>query len=134
MIEDMPQIHMTEAEVTKDFPAVLEKVRQGTEIMIEEGYRTVAVFSPVKGPPADRSMNASHWRRSAAPVRRSMKTLPRTWKRSSPSGNPSTPRHGGLARTRRVGRVQFGANSGADLREHLAESVRANIISLGQAV
>ena len=41
---------MTEAEVAKDFPAVLEKVRQGTEIVIEEGYRTVAVISPVQGP------------------------------------------------------------------------------------
>ena len=46
----MAQVHMTEAEVTKDFAAVLEKVRQGTEIVIEEGYRTVAVISPVKGP------------------------------------------------------------------------------------
>ncbi len=41
---------MTEAEVTKDFAAVLEKVRQGTEVVIEEGYRTVAVISPVKCP------------------------------------------------------------------------------------
>ena len=41
---------MTEAEVTKDIAAVLEKVRQGTEIVIEEGYRAVAVISPVKGP------------------------------------------------------------------------------------
>ena len=50
MIEDMAQVHMTEAEVTKDFAAVLEKVRQGTEVVIEEGYRSVAVISPVKGP------------------------------------------------------------------------------------
>jgi antitoxin (DNA-binding transcriptional repressor) of toxin-antitoxin stability system len=46
----MAQLHMTEAEVTKDIAAVLEKVRQSTEIVIEEGYRTVAVISPVKGP------------------------------------------------------------------------------------
>ena len=50
MIEDMAQVHMTEAEVTKDIAAVLEKVRQGTEVVIEQGYRTVAVISPVKGP------------------------------------------------------------------------------------
>jgi len=50
MIEDMAQVHMTEAEVTKDFAAVMEKVRQGAEIVIEEGYRTIAVISPVKGP------------------------------------------------------------------------------------
>jgi antitoxin (DNA-binding transcriptional repressor) of toxin-antitoxin stability system len=41
---------MTEAEVTKDIAAVLEKVRQGTEVVIEEGYRTVAIISPVKAP------------------------------------------------------------------------------------
>lgn len=50
MIEDMAQVHMTEAEVTRDIAAVLEKVRQGTEVVIEQGYRTVAVISPVKGP------------------------------------------------------------------------------------
>ena len=46
----MAQVHMTEAEVVRDIQAVLERVRQGTEIIIEEGYRTVAIISPVKGP------------------------------------------------------------------------------------
>jgi antitoxin (DNA-binding transcriptional repressor) of toxin-antitoxin stability system len=46
----MAQLHMTEAEVISDVAAVLEKVRQGTEVVIEEGYRTVAVISPVRGP------------------------------------------------------------------------------------
>ena len=50
MIEDMAQLHMTEAEVTTNFAAVLEQVRQGAEIVIEQGYRTVAILSPVKGP------------------------------------------------------------------------------------
>jgi antitoxin (DNA-binding transcriptional repressor) of toxin-antitoxin stability system len=50
MIGDMAVLHMTEAEVARDFAAVLEKVRQGAEIVVEEGYRTVAVIKPVQGP------------------------------------------------------------------------------------
>ena len=59
---------MTEAEVTKDFAAVLEKVRQGTEIVIEEGYQTVAVISPVKGPgrPIDECIALAKERASGA--------------------------------------------------------------------
>ena len=41
---------MTEAEVTTNFAAVLEQVRQGAEIVIEKGHRAVAIISPVKGP------------------------------------------------------------------------------------
>lgn len=50
MIEDMAVLHMTEAELARDLHAVLEKVRQGAEIVVEEGYRTVAVIKPVQGP------------------------------------------------------------------------------------
>ncbi len=50
MIEDMAQLHMTEAEVARDFAAVLEKVRQGVEVVVERDSRTVAVIKPVKGP------------------------------------------------------------------------------------
>jgi antitoxin (DNA-binding transcriptional repressor) of toxin-antitoxin stability system len=50
MIEDMAVLHMTEAEVARDFAAVLEKVRQGAEILVEEGYRTVAVIKAIQGP------------------------------------------------------------------------------------
>ena len=50
MIEDMAVLLMTEAELARDLHAVLEKVRQGTEIVVEEGYRTVAVIKPVQGP------------------------------------------------------------------------------------
>jgi antitoxin (DNA-binding transcriptional repressor) of toxin-antitoxin stability system len=41
---------MTEAEVITNFAAVLEQVRQGAEVVIEQGYRPVAVISPVWGP------------------------------------------------------------------------------------
>ncbi len=50
MIEDMAQVHMTEAEVTRDFAAVLEKLRQGAEVVVEQNHRPVAVITPVKGP------------------------------------------------------------------------------------
>lgn len=50
MIKDMGQIHMTEADVARDFAAVLEKVRQGLEVVVEQNDRTVAVIKPVQGP------------------------------------------------------------------------------------
>jgi len=40
----MAQFHMTEAEVTKDFGAVLEKIRQGTEVIVERDAQPVAVI------------------------------------------------------------------------------------------
>jgi antitoxin (DNA-binding transcriptional repressor) of toxin-antitoxin stability system len=46
----MGQVHMTEAEVTKNFAAVLENLRQGTEVVVEQDHRPVAVISPPKGP------------------------------------------------------------------------------------
>lgn len=50
MIEDMAQIHMSEADLVKDIQAVLEKVRHGTEVIVEEGHHTIAVIKPVRGP------------------------------------------------------------------------------------
>jgi antitoxin (DNA-binding transcriptional repressor) of toxin-antitoxin stability system len=50
MIDEMPQVHMTKAEVVKDIQAVLEKVSQGAEVVVERGSRTLAVITPVKGP------------------------------------------------------------------------------------
>jgi antitoxin (DNA-binding transcriptional repressor) of toxin-antitoxin stability system len=50
MIEGMAQVHMTEAEVVKDIQGVLERVRQGAEVIVEQDDRTVAIIKPVKGP------------------------------------------------------------------------------------
>jgi len=44
MIEAMAQLHMTEAEVARDLHSVLEKVRQGAEVVIEQDSRPVAVI------------------------------------------------------------------------------------------
>ncbi len=41
---------MTEAEVTKNFAAVLDSLRQGTEVVVEQDHRPVAIISPLKGP------------------------------------------------------------------------------------
>ena len=41
---------MTEAEVTKNFAVVLENLRQGTEVVVEQDHRPVAIISPPKGP------------------------------------------------------------------------------------
>ena len=37
-------VHMTEAELARDLHRVLEKVRQGVEVVIEEDHRPVAVI------------------------------------------------------------------------------------------
>jgi antitoxin (DNA-binding transcriptional repressor) of toxin-antitoxin stability system len=50
MIEEMEQVRMTDAEVATDFAAVLDKLRHGTEVVVEQNQRPVAVISPVNGP------------------------------------------------------------------------------------
>ena len=42
----MATVHMSEADVVKDIAAVLAKVRQGVEIVIEQDHRAVAVIKP----------------------------------------------------------------------------------------
>ena len=44
MIEEMAQLHMTEAELARDLHAVLEKVRQGVEVVVELDRQPVAVL------------------------------------------------------------------------------------------
>jgi antitoxin (DNA-binding transcriptional repressor) of toxin-antitoxin stability system len=50
MIEDMAQLHMSEAELARDLHAVLEKVRQGTEVVVEDDHRPVAILRPADPP------------------------------------------------------------------------------------
>jgi hypothetical protein len=47
----MAVLHITEAELARDVHAVLEKVREGAEVVIEQDHRPVAIIkpSPVKG-------------------------------------------------------------------------------------
>jgi hypothetical protein len=40
----MAQFHMTEAELARDLHAVLEKVRQGAEVVVEQDRQPVAVL------------------------------------------------------------------------------------------
>lgn len=45
MIEDMPELHISEAEIAKNFAAVLEKVvRQGIDVVVEHDRQPVAVL------------------------------------------------------------------------------------------
>jgi antitoxin (DNA-binding transcriptional repressor) of toxin-antitoxin stability system len=50
MIKNMT-VHMTDAELARDVPGVLAKVRQGVEVVIEQDSRPIAVLKPpdVKG-------------------------------------------------------------------------------------
>ncbi len=50
MIEEMPQVRMSEAEVARNFAAVLKQVRQGVEIVIEQDARPVAILRMPPGP------------------------------------------------------------------------------------
>ncbi len=44
MIKDMALLRITEADLARDVHGVLEKVRAGTEVVIEEDTRPVAVL------------------------------------------------------------------------------------------
>src|SRR6185437_4659850 len=46
----MAQVYMSEAEIARDFASVLAKVRAGTEIIVEDGYRRIASIKPVEEP------------------------------------------------------------------------------------
>jgi antitoxin (DNA-binding transcriptional repressor) of toxin-antitoxin stability system len=46
----MERVHMTQAEVAGNFTAVLERLKHGAEVVVEQDHRPVAVISPVKGP------------------------------------------------------------------------------------
>lgn len=50
MIEEMAQIHMTEAEITGNFAAALERVRQGLEVVVEADRQAIAVLRPAAPP------------------------------------------------------------------------------------
>ena len=49
MIEGMAVLHITEAELARDVHAVLQKVRQGAEVVIEQDSHPVAVMKPATG-------------------------------------------------------------------------------------
>lgn len=49
-IEGMEQVRMTDAEVTSNFAAVLEKLRHGAEVVVEQDHLPVAVIRPITGP------------------------------------------------------------------------------------
>jgi antitoxin (DNA-binding transcriptional repressor) of toxin-antitoxin stability system len=40
----MAQVHITEAEVTNNFGALLEKLQQGADIIVDRGHRPVALI------------------------------------------------------------------------------------------
>jgi antitoxin (DNA-binding transcriptional repressor) of toxin-antitoxin stability system len=46
---DMAELHMTVAELARDVHAVLEKVRHGAEVIIEQDHRPVAVIKTPHG-------------------------------------------------------------------------------------
>jgi len=48
-------VHMTEAEVARDLHAVLEKVQQGVEVVVEQNHRPIAVIRPSR--PAGRPIS-----------------------------------------------------------------------------
>ena len=46
MIEEMATVRITEAELARDLHAVLARVQQGLEVIIEQNHRPVAVIRP----------------------------------------------------------------------------------------
>lgn len=51
MIEDRMTVRITEAELASDIHAVLARVREGDEVIVEQDHRAVAVIkTPTPGP------------------------------------------------------------------------------------
>jgi antitoxin (DNA-binding transcriptional repressor) of toxin-antitoxin stability system len=50
MIESMATLRITEAELARDLHAILAKVREGAEVIVEQDYRPVAMIRPPEGP------------------------------------------------------------------------------------
>jgi antitoxin (DNA-binding transcriptional repressor) of toxin-antitoxin stability system len=50
MIIEMAMFHISEAEAARDFLAVLARVRDGAEVVIEAGHRRIALIKPIEGP------------------------------------------------------------------------------------
>jgi antitoxin (DNA-binding transcriptional repressor) of toxin-antitoxin stability system len=50
MIEDMEAFRITEAELARDLHAVLAKVQEGAEVIVEQDHRPVAVIKTPQGP------------------------------------------------------------------------------------
>jgi antitoxin (DNA-binding transcriptional repressor) of toxin-antitoxin stability system len=68
MIGNVGQVHMTEAELAQNLHAVLENVRNGAEIVIEQDHRTVAVIKMPQAPgrPIDECIAIARARESHA--------------------------------------------------------------------
>ena len=50
MIEEMATVRITEAELARDIHAVLAKVQEGVEVIVEQDHRPVAVIRTPQGP------------------------------------------------------------------------------------
>jgi hypothetical protein len=50
MIEVMATVRITEAELGRDIHAVLAKVQEGVEVIVEQDHRPVAVIKTTQGP------------------------------------------------------------------------------------
>jgi antitoxin (DNA-binding transcriptional repressor) of toxin-antitoxin stability system len=50
MIEAMGTLRITEAELARDIHAVLAKVQEGAEVIVEQDHRPVAVIKTPQGP------------------------------------------------------------------------------------
>ena len=55
MIEIMSTVRITETELARDVHAILEKVQQGVEVIIEQDHRPVAVIKA--SPPSGRKIS-----------------------------------------------------------------------------
>ena len=47
MIKGMATVHMTDSEVSSNFAAVLENIRKGLDVVVEQDHRPVALIRPV---------------------------------------------------------------------------------------
>ena len=87
----MATVHMSEAEVARDLHAVLAKVQQGVEIVIEQDHRPVAVIK--QPPPVGRMISEILADLKRVGRKRLLMTISHTMSRKGlkPSGNHGPP-------------------------------------------
>jgi antitoxin (DNA-binding transcriptional repressor) of toxin-antitoxin stability system len=59
MIEVMATVRITEDELARDIHAVLAKVQEGVEVIVEQDHRPVAVIKTPKGPGRNQRVHSS---------------------------------------------------------------------------
>jgi len=120
MIGSMAALHISEAELARNLHAVLEQVRQGSEVVVEQDHRPVAIIKPAEqsGRLLSESIGSpGSGRRNVARPSSSIRTLPKISKTSCATGGSGIRRPGTNTRYRILVTAEGRRHSVADILE-----------------